>query len=326
MPCRAPLEAARLRGEKPVIFKRGRRPKTLQDGYEELELPCGRCVSCRLEKSRQWGVRLACEMTYLWEELNQGSVFITLTYDEQHLPIDRSLVPEHLQLFIKKLREHVARKHNGQLIRHFSAGEYGSQCQLHELENCPKCGPIQRPHYHSIILGYQFPDRRYQGDREGFPVYQSEELEKIWGKGRTEITTANFQTAAYTAGYILKKQTGKNVDEGHYTTYCPLRDNWYEVLPEFAHMSTQPGIGMPWLGIYWDDVYKNDQMPIPGRGLYGVAPDYFDKLAEKWGYVNMEQIKQNRSAKMAESIANGPSMESRAIVQDAKMSKLQRQL
>lgn len=322
MPCRAPLEAAQSNGEKPVIYKRGRRPTTLAEGYDALEIPCGRCIGCRLEKSRQWGVRLACEMAYLWEELDLPSTFVTLTYDEEHLPIDRSLVPEHLQLFIKRLRERI-RPHK---IRHFSAGEYGGQCQLHELDNCPSCGPIQRPHYHSIIIGWAFPDRIQTGEREGYPVYKSEQLENTWGKGRCEIGAANFQTASYTAGYIMKKQTGRNVDEGHYTSYCPLRDQWFDVEPEFAHMSTQPGIGMPWLGTHWEDIYRNDEMSIPGRGTFGVAPNYFDTLAQRWGLVNIDEIKQKRRDKMAESIATGPSMESRAIVQDAKINLLQRQL
>lgn len=322
MPCRAPLQAARQPGKKPLIFKAGRRPKTLAEGYEALELPCGQCRGCRLEKSRQWGIRIACEAAYLWEELSLPSTFITLTYDEANLPLDNSLVPDHLQQFFKKFRRRI----EPHKIRYYASGEYGTQCPKHHLQDCPVCGSIQRPHYHAVIFGWAFPDRYQTGDRQGFPVYESEFLSKVWDKGLHEIGSVTFESAAYVARYIMKKQTGTPVDEGHYTSYCPIRDRWFDVEPEFHRMSRNPGIGMPWLGFYWDDLYPNDEMPIPGRGVYGTAPKYFDALMEKWQYADLEKIKTKRRDAMAESLVNGPSLESRAIVQDAKLNKLPRPL
>jgi len=322
MPCRAPLQAAQRKGEKPIIYKAGRRPKNLEEGYAALELPCGQCRGCRLEKSRQWGTRIACEAAYLWEELSLPSTFITLTYDQKHIPIDNSLVPEHLQKFIKKLRRRI----EPNKIRYYGSGEYGSKCPKHEIKDCPTCGSVQRPHYHAIILGWAFPDRVLIGHREGLPIYESDQLRKTWGKGNHEIGSVTFESSAYVARYVMKKQTGRPVDEGHYTTYCPLRDKWFDVLPEFATMSTRPGIGMPWLGFYWDEVYENDEMPIPGRGLYGTPPKYFDYLLEKWDYKDIEEIRTKRRDAMAKSIVEGPSLESRAINQDARLNKLGRQL
>ena len=56
--------------------------------------PCNNCVGCRLEKARQWKVRVCLEA----KKYNPDDVhFITLTYDDQHLPIN-----EYGQPFVKK--------------------------------------------------------------------------------------------------------------------------------------------------------------------------------------------------------------------------------
>ena len=321
MPCRYPLEAVQKEsGGKPVVYKRGRRPKTLAEGLRALELPCGQCSGCRLEKSRQWGVRMACEAAYWWEFHNVPSSFITLTYDEQHLPDYGTLLKEDLQNFLRRLK-----RSSGENIRYYASGEYGTTCVKHGIKDCPECGTIQRPHYHAIIFGFGFPDKYYVGEREGVPVYNSEFLDETWGKGLTELGHCEFQSAAYVARYVMKKVTGPEAED-HYMRYCWMRDRFSPVEPEFAIMSKNPGIGMPWIGIYHEDVYRLDEMPIPGRGVLGVAPKYFDKLVEKWELYDFEEIKDKRRTAMAESLINGPSMEDRAEVQDAKLKLLGRKL
>jgi hypothetical protein len=323
VPCRSLLPAVQgPDGGKPTVYKQGQRPTTLAEGYQALDLPCGQCVGCRLEKSRQWGIRIACEAAYLWEELNLPSTFVTLTYDEQHLPMYGSLVPQHFQNFIKRLR-----RHTGEKVRYYGSGEYGTTCPKHGIKECPACGGIQRPHYHAIILGYGFPDKYYVGDREGYPIYESDLLGNVWDKGFHEIGQAEFQSAAYCARYIMKKQTGPGADPDHYMRYDPLTDAWNEVEPEFSYMSKRPGIGSLWLGFYWDDVYPSDEMPIPGRGIWGTPPKYYDELVEKWDLdANLSELKEKRRREMAKSLIEGPSMESRALVQDAKLNKLGRNL
>lgn len=320
MPCRAPLQAAHRKGEKPIIYKSGRRPKTLAEGFEALELPCGQCAGCRLEKSRIWGARIAHEAAFIWEEYNLPSSFITLTYNEANLPLYGSLVPEHLQKFMKRLRRRI----EPQKVRYYASGEYGSRCPKHELDNCPMCGPVQRPHYHAIILGYGFPDRTYVGEREGLPVYESDFLSKVWPFGFHEIGSCSFESAAYVARYVMKKQTGRPVDEGHYMRYEPWLDNWFEVEHEFAHMSKNPGIGKDWCLKYIDDLYPHDRLPIPGRGEYGIPPKYYDQVYTEFTGDDLTDIKEKRRKEFAESLVEGPSLESRAIVQDARINKLGR--
>lgn len=323
MPCRFPLEAAREigKGLKPIIYGKGRRPNPLAPGWEALDLPCGQCNGCRLEKSRIWGARIAHEAAYLEEEYGLYSSFITLTYSERYLPAYGSLVKHHLQDFLKRLRSRIAPRK----IRYYAAGEYGTKCVQHEIPECPHCGPIQRPHYHAIILGFDWPDRYYVGDRDGLPIYQSDLLEDLWKFGFHEIGSCSFESAAYVARYVMKKQNGKNAEE-HYMRLDPFLSEWFPVDPEFAIMSRRPGIGLDWYEKYKSDIYPEDECPIPGRGVSGKPPRYYD---EKFGEIEpetLEEVKRTRIQKMADSLENGPSLESRGIVQDAKIKLLARKL
>ena len=320
MTCRAPLYGVRQQGSgnKPQIYSE--KPKDLLEAYELLELPCGRCRGCRMKKRWEWGVRCTHEAAYIWEEFSLPSTFITLTYDDANLPIDGSLVPKHLQDFIKRFRRRIEPDN----IRYYACGEYGSKCPKHELQNCPMCGPIQRPHYHALIFGWAFPDRQEIGCREGLPVYESDFLNQLWPYGLHEIGSVTIESANYVAGYIMKKITGNKAHE-HYQRYCPLRDTWYHVEPEFHHMSKKPGIGLGWLGKYKDDVYPSDECPIPGRGVHGTPPKYYDKFAEIWG-IDMDAIKAKRRKKLALSLLEGPGLLSRAIVQDAEIARFRGKL
>ncbi len=335
MTCRHPMDAARPTGSdiKPLIYSKGQRPNPLSKGWEPLQLPCGQCRGCRLEKSRVWGARIAHEAAYLEETHGVYSSFITLTYNEKYLPMHGSLVQTHLSGFFKRLRSRISPRK----IRYYASGEYGDKCQLHEIHQCPHCGPIQRPHYHAIVLGYDWPDRYYVGEREGLCVYNSPELESLWTNTETqeplgyhEIGSCSFESAAYVARYVMKKQTGRKVDEGHYTRYDPWFNTWSEVSPEFAVMSRgrkKPGgIGAGWYEKYKTDLYPADDCPIPGRGVHGVPPRYYDGLYQIDHPIEMEAIKAKRIQNMLNSLETGPSLESRARVQDSKLEKLIRTL
>jgi hypothetical protein len=332
MPCRYPLEAAQIpgSGKRPVIYKAGTRPKTLAEGYEALDLPCGKCISCRLKHSALWGARITHECAFYWEEFNLPSSFITLTYDEKHLPDYGCLVKQHLQDFFKRLRERLRRRNYPEQIKYYASGEYGSRCPKHEIHNCPLCGTIQRPHYHAIVIGYAFPDRFQVGEREGLVVYESNELAELWDKGFHEIGSVSFESASYCARYVMKKVDGKLEDEGHYMRYCPFRDNWYEVPKEFAIMSTGhtkgEGIGGRWIQKYISSVYPQDELPVPGRGKFGGPPRYYDSIYEQSQPFDLEEIKATRRKKMAESLVQGPSLDSRWIHEDQRINKLKRNL
>lgn len=151
--------------------------------HPELRLPCGQCVGCRLERSRQWALRCVHEAS-----LHDSNLFVTLTYDDEHLPEFNSLYYPDFQKFMKRLRKKFSREN----IRFYMCGEYGET--------------TLRPHYHVILFNFDLPDRRlYRRSHSGDHLFTSEILTKIWGKGFCPFGNVTFQSAAYTARYIMKK-------------------------------------------------------------------------------------------------------------------------
>lgn len=332
MTCRAPLEAAQLGNNKPVIYKRGHRPKTLAEGYAALDLPCGKCVSCRREKGRIWAVRMMHEAQY-WEDQGKYNIFLTLTYNDDHLPMYGTLCKHHVQDFLKRLRWHISPNK----FRYYVVGEYGSTCPHHEIINCPQCGPIQRPHYHMIIFGWSPLDQEMLGPRDGHMVYRSPTIETAWTKrnhtgvkspiGDHEYGSVTFESCSYLSDYFLKRQNGAFADE-YYCKYFPQLDVWVDMPPEFSMMSkggkaddNLGGIGKPWYDLHANDCYPSDETPIPGRFVYCKPPKYYDELRSKSHPEQMEEIKQRRRQAMAESLMNGPTLYQRAQYEDAILKR-----
>lgn len=144
--------------------------------------------------------------------------------------------------------------------------------------------------------------------------------------GFHEIGSCSFESAAYVARYVMKKQSGRPVDEGHYTRYDPLLDRWDDVEQEFAYMSKNPGIGGGYAGKYWDSMYPQDRMVIPGRGVVGKPVRYYDAIQELFDPEMVDEVKEERRKNMLESLENGPSIESRGKVEDARIAMLRRNM
>lgn len=273
MACFKPLVGYRSRtvnptGKRSIVFDRNK------SNDERVELSCGQCIGCRLNRSKNWAIRIQHEAS-----LHEDNCFITLTYAPEHLPPLGSLRLRDFQLFMKRLR-----KEFGAGIRFFHCGEYGERGG--------------RPHYHAIIFGLNFPDRKLRYTTElGHKCYSSEILDRLWGLGRTEIGSVTFESAAYVARYITKKIGGLDA-EAHYQV---VDDKWGEVLgsrvPEYVTMSRRPGIGKRWIDQYWSDVYPHDRVQMRGKDL--VPPKYYDSqfgvaFPEEFEDVKFKRIQRGR--------------------------------
>lgn len=246
MPCYHPLTAWQTDDGTVIFSERGRIRR-------ELQLPCGQCVGCRLERSRQWAVRC-----YHEQQMHRENCFITLTYSDEFLPPDWSLNYSHFQKFMKRLR-----KLKGP-SRFFMCGEYGD-------ENF-------RPHYHACLFGVQFRDRQnWRKSASGFDTFRSEELDRLWGMGHAELGELTFESAAYVARYVMKKVTGKDA-ERHYETFDPYTGEIFNRTPEFARMSLKPGIGFDWYAKFRSEVFPRDRVVINGREVR--PPRYYDKCLQ----------------------------------------------
>ncbi len=262
MACYRPLRAYGLRnaeGKMDISFK----PKI---GYEPIWLPCGQCIGCRLERSRQWAMRCMHEA-----QMYDRNCFVTLTYDDEHLPPNGSLNKRDFQLFMKRLR-----KRYGSGIRYYQCGEYG------EL--------LGRPHHHAILFNFDFPDKELWSVRYGVRLYRSASLEQLWPYGYSTIGDVTFESAAYVARYCTKKITGKLAHE-HYKGK----------LPEYATMSRRPGIGRTWLEKYKDDVYNYDYVVVR-NGLKLRPPRYYDRIYDEIDPERMMAIKEKRGEAAKENI------------------------
>lgn len=301
MPCYHPIDAWRSRdlnanGKRPLVF-------TLSQGYADmpLKIPCSQCVGCRLERSRQWAIRMTHEAS-----LHEKNCFITLTYAPEHLPPGGTLVVDHYQRFMKRLRK----AYPNEKIRFFHCGEYG--------EN------LGRPHYHAVLFGFDFPDRKYLKSHRGFKYYTSESLKKIWGKGHVVVCDVSFETCAYVARYITKKITGDRALL-HYTELDPVTTEIIsEKKPEYTTMSRRPGIAKNWLNKFIGDVYPSDEVIIRNRKLK--PPKYYDSQFEVLDPIEMLRIKEKRIAngkKRAED-STSQRLQTREEIQLEKFSRLKR--
>lgn len=221
---------------------------------EDFSLPCGQCIGCRLERSRQFAMRCMHEAS-----LYDRNCFVTLTYTDEFLPDNGSLRRRDLQLFLKLLRKHVVRI-QGRSFRFYGCGEYG------DLNN--------RPHYHFCMFDFDFSDKKpWRKTGSGHVLFRSESLERIWKMGNCEIGSVTFESAAYVARYCLKKINGEKANE-HYSR-LDSDGRIVRIEPEFSAMSNRPGVGQPWLDRFACDVYPSDFVIVNGRKVK--PPRFYDK-------------------------------------------------
>lgn len=195
--------------------------------------------------------------------LHEDNCFVTLTYDDEHLPPDGSLDRAAFPLFMKKLRKVTK-------VRYLHCGEYGDT--------------TLRPHYHACLFGFGFPDKVQTGERGGYPVSRSPLLERLWPEGHSEIGSLTFESASYVARYVCKKlsklryargdrESFLNAQEALYSRVDPLTGELVQVEPEYATMSRNPGIGAKWFDKYGSDVFPSDE--VVSNGHPAPPPRYY---------------------------------------------------
>lgn len=230
--------------------------------------PCGHCLGCHLNYSRQWAIRSVHEAS-----LHKKNCFITLTMRDEDLPLDMSVHREDIQKFIKRLRD----RNDYKDIRYLASGEYGDKGS--------------RPHYHLCLFGHDFSDKvlRRSGKRafyksrvrftSEYDIYSSKELEELWPYGFNTIGEVTYASAAYVARYIIKKSPkGSKYPDGR--------------LKEFALMSKYPALGKRWLEKYFTDVYPKDYLHVEGKLV--PPPRYYDSLCKKWHPEIWKEVQERR--------------------------------
>ena len=239
---------------------------------DPIPVPCGYCEQCVRRKAQDWAVRATHELS----ESGGVGCSLTLSYNDQNLPRNASGRPtlrkEDMQLFFHRYRKFMWRNF-GRKIRMLYCGEYGDK--------------TFRPHYHAVIFGHDFADKKFykysKGNRD-YPLFHSYRLQKLWeNKGFCYIGEANYLTTQYTAKYCTKKKYGIDAIK-----------LYKGIEPPFVQSSSKPAIGIPWLKKYLYDVYPADHILVGGF-KYGVPRTYDDYL-EKADPELYERVKAERLA------------------------------
>lgn len=137
-----------------------------------ISYPCGKCPLCARKRLSNWIFRVQQE-----QKRALTSTFITLTYDDNHLPTNNTANKRDIQLFHKRLRKY--RKTipfwDNYPLRYICVSEYGTKS-------------TKRPHYH--LIAFNYPDNKT--------------IEKIWNNGFISQTPLTEERIKYTLKYISK--------------------------------------------------------------------------------------------------------------------------
>jgi len=259
VPCYAPLSCYKSVGPG-ITWKR--RESTGQI----MQVPCGQCIGCRLERSRQWAIRCTHEA-----QLHDDNCFITLTYNDHNLPAHGNLIKNDFQLFMKRLRKHFS----PQKIRYYHCGEYGAK--------------LKRPHFHACLFGLDFQDKQLFRDLNGQATFTSPTLEYLWPQGFALIGSVTFESAAYVARYIMKKINGEAA-ERHYESVSEETGEVIKLNSEYTTMSLKPGIGHDWYEKYKTDVYPDNFVVLKGKKMK--PPRYYQnryEIQNPEGYIKLKE-------------------------------------
>lgn len=269
-----------------VAVNTGQTPTEILKSDNYILTPCKRCLACQIRAASEWAARCIVEAKYYPDG---EKWFVTLTYDQKHIPImckqtgeiERGAAalltsgPDHekvntlwkddLQKYHKRLRARLAdlAKKAGQeppRIKYLACGEYG-----------PQTG---RPHYHEILLGVTLPDAVLRISRDGRQYYESQMMAETWGFGNIMIEKMTTETAEYVARYTTKKlykDTGKELYQK------------YRIQEPFLLMSRRPGIGAKFYEEHRDELKARPEIIVPTKkGSRTIAlPRYFREKQKK---------------------------------------------
>lgn len=267
MACTKPLQAWRSPAGDIVFYDKG--------GGDALELPCGQCIGCRMDRAKAWSIRCMHEAA-----MHDKNCFITLTYNNENLPKHGMLEYRDFQLFMKRLRKQAKN------VRFYMCGEYGD-----------KDG---RPHFHALLFNWDFPDRvLWKKTGAGERLYRSAILEDLWRYGYSSVGDVTMKSAGYVARYVMKKVNGDAAKHHYYAGYDEDTGECLWAPAEFNRMSLKPGIGQAWFDKFYQDIYPEGKVVLEG-GKKVKPPRFYDLKYKALDPDKFEEVQQNRILKALE--------------------------
>lgn len=259
MACYKPSECwFHVDGGRPLFyFPVGDDPRLWRKGMAR----CRHCIGCKADAARDVSIRAGHEAA-----ISPASSFLTLTYDREHLPEHGSIRRADVVLFMKRLRKYCW-QHFQIKVRAYYVAEYG--------------GRTGRAHYHVCLFGFDFSaDWRPHGrSKSGKAMWLSATLEALWGKGLCVVQEMGQEAAQYAAKYSLKaigQAKGTvllRVPNGALVTMpvaeyrAKLADGTLvgsAVESPFHSLPRGRALGLPWLDLYWSDVFPRGVVILRG--------------------------------------------------------------
>lgn len=243
--------------------------------------PCQYCINCRLRRAESNAIRMVHE-----SQFHSQNSFITLTYDDDHLPPNSNLRYDDVSDWLKRLRRRLDKTSYKNSLSLYRVGEYG--------------GETSRPHYHMVLFGFDFRDTsiKYKGIQNAVTqssktddrvYYKSTFATDSWANGFVDIGNVDYSTCLYTAKYVTKKLYGRDAygelesersssSKGFkYPKFIrkPKNHPSYNIIPHpLAGLRTSYPIGHRWIEKYYRDVYPHDFIVHSGKKLQ--PPRYYD--------------------------------------------------
>lgn len=140
-----------------------------------MQVPCGKCLTCRRRKQNEWAFRCMAEVKY-----NKKSFFTTLTFDDENLHYSPMGIPtldkDFITSWLKRFRDTMPK------LRYFGCGEYGDR--------------FYRPHYH---IAFFFDD-------DISTEFFTKRLKSYWTFGFCDVVEGLTPgRAKYIAKYSMKQ-------------------------------------------------------------------------------------------------------------------------
>lgn len=242
-------------------------------------------------------------------------VFLTLTYDNEHLPKNNVLDHSHFQGFMKRLRAAMQYQHKLEnpdctdypKIKYFMCGEFGDK--------------TNRPHYHAIILGVDFPDKKkHSQGKSGIWQYTSKKLDAMWGYGFVTIGSVTHESAGYTARYIMKKQQYQEIENAKKQSAkspVPTASTLVRTVP---YMACSKGFGQAWYEEYGEQAHARDSV-ICAKGKERKVPRYYDRLLQASDPEKLARIKEERKRRALEKVEDN-TPERLAVREQVKLAQI----
>lgn len=217
--------------------------KIYQFGTKKLyPIPCHQCLGCKIDRRKMWEMRITSEY------IKYRNAFITLTYDEYHVPYNLgSQLPtvkhEDFHKFIDRLRHYTNNlKEMPELCtknwKYVGVAEYGN---------------LGRPHYHAILLGLDF-------------LTFKKIIHEKWGMGITDCKPVLKGGIRYVLKYMDTAKSGAYAD-----------NEFFDTGRERPKMYFSRGIGKDWIISQIENINKYGMAKI-GQRLVPIPSYWKNKL------------------------------------------------